>query len=120
MTILPSLEITRDVLGNEILKSEITKIYSDIRDGSTLNQALRKSSSFPLSVVNMVSVGEESGTLESVLNKIADSYEREINRHQKTFISLLEPLMILIMGSVVAFIVLAMLLPIFEMNFMVG
>ena len=120
VTILPSLEITKNILGNEILKLQIAKVYSEIRDGSTLSQAMRKSTRFPLTVVNMVSVGEESGMLEGVLNKVADSYERELNRHQKTLISLLEPMMILIMGSVVAFIVLAMLLPIFEMNFMVG
>jgi len=120
VTILPSLKITKDVLENEILKLQIAKVYSEISDGTTLSNAMRKSSRFPISVVNMVSVGEESGMLEGVLNKVADSYEREINRHQKTLISLLEPMMILIMGSVVAFIVLAMLLPIFEMNFMVG
>ena len=118
VTILPALNIVRDVLDNEVLRREITHVHADVREGSTLTHAMQHSGRFPIAVVSMVSVGEESGSLEKTLHKIADIYEREIDRSLKLFISLLEPFMILIMGAVVGFIVVAMLLPIFEINFM--
>jgi len=118
VTILPSLEIVRDIMENNILKQEVEKIRVDVRDGSSLAKAISKAKHFPVSIINIISVGEEAGSLEKVLRKISVSYEREVDRDLKTFTSLLEPAMILIMGSVVAFIVTAMLLPIFQINFM--
>jgi type II secretion system protein F len=118
VTILPSLEIVRDIMENSILKQEVEKIRVEVHDGSSLSKALKKAKHFPASLVNIVSVGEESGSLEKVLKKMSDSYERDIDRDLRTFTSLLEPMMILIMGLIVAFIVTAMLLPIFEINFM--
>ena len=118
VTILSSLEIVRDIMENNVLKKEVDKIRFEVRDGSSLTKAMGKSRYFPVSIVNIVSVGEESGSLEKVLKKISGSYEKEVDRSLKTFTSLLEPLMILVMGSIVAFIVTAMLLPIFQMNFM--
>lgn len=118
VTILPSLEIVKDIMENEILKKEVEKIRIDVRDGSSLTKAMSKSHYFPTSVVNVISVGEESGILEKVLKKISISFEREVDRELKAFTSLLEPAMILVMGSIVAFIVAAMLLPIFQINFM--
>lgn len=118
VTILPSLEIVRDIMENNILKQEVEKIRVEVRDGSSLARAIGRTKHFPDSMGNIVSVGEESGSLEKVLRKISSSYEREVDRDLKTFTSLLEPLMILVMGSIVAFIVTAMLLPIFQINFM--
>ncbi|MFH1621943.1 MAG: type II secretion system F family protein [Candidatus Omnitrophota bacterium] len=118
VTILPSLEIVRDIMDSDILKKEIEKMRAEVRDGSSLTRAMSKTKYFPVSITNIISVGEESGSLEKVLRKISSSYEREVDRELKTFTSLLEPAMILIMGSIVAFIVTAMLLPIFQINFM--
>ena len=118
VTILPSLEIVRDIMENNILKKEVKKMRADVRDGRSLAKAMSKSRYFPASIVNIISVGEESGSLEKVLKKISISYEREVDRSLKVFTSLLEPIMILVMGSIVAFIVAAMLLPIFQLNFM--
>ncbi|MDD5005120.1 MAG: type II secretion system F family protein [Candidatus Omnitrophica bacterium] len=118
VTILPSLEVVRDIMENNILKREIEKMRLEIRDGSSLTKAMSKSRHFPVSVINIISVGEESGSLEKVLQKISANYEREIDRDLRDFTSLLEPLMILVMGLIVAFIVTAMLLPIFQINFM--
>ena len=118
VTILPSLEIARDIMENNILKKEVEKMRADVRGGRSLAKAMSKSKYFPASIVNIISVGEESGSLEKVLKKISISYEREVDRSLKAFTSLLEPIMILVMGSIVAFIVAAMLLPIFQINFM--
>lgn len=118
VTILSSLEIVRDIMENNILKREVEKMRADVRGGRSLAKAMSKSKYFPASIVNIISVGEESGSLEKVLKKISISYEREVDRSLKAFTSLLEPIMILVMGSIVAFIVAAMLLPIFQLNFM--
>lgn len=118
VTILPSLEIVSDVMENNILKQEVDKMRIEVRDGSSLTKAVSKSRHFPVSLVNIISVGEEAGSLEKVLKKISVSFEKEVDRSLKTLTSLLEPLMILFMGSIVAFIVISMLLPIFQINFM--
>ena len=118
VTIIPSLEVIEQIMENNIFKKEIEKIRIDVRDGSSLTKAMNKSKYFPEDIVNIISVGEESGNLEKVLRKISINYEKETDRMLKTFTSLLEPLMILVMGSVVAFIITAMLLPIFQINFM--
>jgi general secretion pathway protein F len=70
-------------------------------------------------VVQMISVGEQSGELEAMLNKIADAHEREVESHVTALTSMLEPVMILVMGLIVGFVVISILLPIFEMNQMI-
>jgi len=117
VTILPSLEVARDILDNSILKKEVESVRVDVRDGSSLAKAVSRAKTFPASLVTIISVGEESGNLEDVLLKFSIGYERDIDRAVKMVTSLLEPLMILTMGAVVAFIVSAMLLPIFQINF---
>ena len=89
---------------------------SEVVDGSTLSKAMSKAKYFPEFVTNMIAVGEEGGQLEKSLSKVADSYERESDKTVKLMTSLLEPIMILIMGSIVGFIVISMLLPIFQIN----
>ena len=81
-----------------------------------LSQGLQRGGLFPTLVIHMVAVGEEAGTLDRSLSKIADTYEREADRTMKLMTSLVEPVMILIMGSLVGFIVVAMLLPIFQID----
>ena len=79
-------------------------------------QALRDSKFFPPVVTSMISIGEETGNLYGVLLKVASSYEAEVDRNVKTLTSIIEPIIILIMGLVVGFIVIAMLLPIFQLD----
>lgn len=117
--ILQSIEVVSDTVNNEVLKQEMARVNGLIRDGSSFSKAVKTSSHFPIFVLNMISVGEEGGTLEKALYKIGDSYELEADRLVKIMTSLIEPLMILGMGMVVAFIVVAMLLPIFQINLMV-
>jgi type II secretory pathway component PulF len=94
-------------------------IGSKIKDGASFSSAIKDNAQFPVFIKNMISVGEESGNLEGALNRIGDSYEHDADRAVKIMTSLIEPLMILAMGAVVAFIVVAMLLPIFQLILMV-
>lgn len=118
VSMLVSLEAVRNAVTNTAIKAEVRKIAQDIKDGASLSSALKKSVHFPIYVSNMVSVGEEAGTLEKSLKRVALSYEQELARILRTFTTLLEPMMILVMGLIVAFIVAAMLLPIFQINLM--
>jgi len=114
--IIYSLDISTSILGNQILKLEVQKIKDQISGGLSFSQALKDSKLFPIFVTNIVIVGEESGILEKSLLRIADDYEKETDRTLKTLTRLLEPLIILVMGLIVGFIVVSMLLPIFQIN----
>ncbi len=114
-----ALAVVKDVAGNEVLSRDIERMLRDVVDGSSLTDTLVKSPFFPDLVRNMVAVGEETGSLEKSLFKIAESYERQADRTIKVITSLLEPIMIVVIGSIVGFIVISMLLPIFQMNLMV-
>ncbi len=119
ITISQAMEVVKDVAGNEVLQRDIERMLKDVVDGSSLHNTLVKSAFFPDVVRNMIAVGEEAGSLEKSLFKIADSYERQADRTVKVITSLLEPMLIVVIGSIVGFIVIAMLLPIFQMNLMV-
>ena len=114
--ILQAMQSVYQATGNEMLKGELQKIGDQLRGGTTLSQGMRLSRIFPNLVINMVSVGEEAGSLDLSLIKIADTYEREADRAMKMMTALVEPVMILVMGSVVGFIVVSMLLPIFQID----
>jgi len=116
VTLLESLEIVRNVMSNESAKKDVEETFNKVRDGSPLARALSEGSYFPLFVTNMIAVGEESGQLERGLFKIAASYEREVDKQIKIVSSLIEPVMILVMGIIVGFIVIAILLPIFQIS----
>ncbi|MCQ9207711.1 MAG: type II secretion system F family protein [Omnitrophica bacterium] len=116
--ILESLSIVSHTVDNTVVRGEIQKAAKDVRDGSGLAQAISKSSVIPTLLVNMIAVGEESGRVDKALAKVADSYDRESDAAIKVMMSLLEPMLILVLGLVVGFIVIAMLLPIFEINFL--
>jgi len=116
ITIVTALESVWAILSNEALKKELANVTLQVSGGKSLTAALKECRFFSDMAISMVSVGEESGRLEESLNRLADSYEKESDRFVKTFTSLLEPLMIVVIGSVVGFIVISMLLPIFKMD----
>ncbi|MEI8176267.1 MAG: type II secretion system F family protein [Candidatus Omnitrophota bacterium] len=116
VTILESLEIVKEIVSNEHGKRDVRAAFVKVRDGSSLAKALAGGTYFPLFVTNMIAVGEESGQLERNLLKIADSYERETDKMIKILSSLIEPLMILGMGLMVGFIVISILLPVFQIS----
>ena len=114
--LLSSMEIVRNVVNNILIGEAISKASKDVEEGKGLSGPLTQSGLFPPLVTEMVAVGEQSGTLEKMLNRVATAYETEAQSDIMVMTSLLEPLMILVMGLVVGFIVISILLPIFEMN----
>jgi type II secretion system protein F len=116
VSILSSLEIVKEIIGNKLVKEEIGKISENITQGSGIAAPLKGSNIFPPVVVNMIAIGEETGRLHDVLLRIANSYDIQVDRSVKTLTALVEPLVILLMGFVVAFVVISMLLPIFTLD----
>ncbi len=116
--ILKAIKITIPVLNNEVLRQELMRSCKELEQGASFGKALKKSKLFPAFMSNLLIMGEESGRLEEALSEIAASYERETEEAVKVMTTLLEPLVILVMGIVIGFIVIAMLLPVFQINLM--
>jgi len=117
LAVYESLELATNTLDNDALRERLGQAGREIiNQGSTLSYSLNKINIFPDFAVNMIAVGEEGGNLEQSLAEIANTYEKEIEQMIKIMTSLLEPLLILIVGAVVGFIVFAMLLPVFNMG----
>jgi len=116
VSILDGLEITAKTAGNRVVQDAIMESRSSIAGGDTIAQPLKKSGVFPPMVISMISVGEQTGGLDEMLSKIADFYDEEVDAAVSNLLSLLEPVMILVMGAAVLLIVLAILLPIIEIN----
>ncbi len=113
---LTAFDIVRSVVGNTVLAEAIQKARENVREGESIAEPLRRSGLFPPVVVQMVSVGEKSGELEKMLLKIADSFDRTVETRITALMSLLEPVIILAMGLIVGFIVIAIMLPILQMS----
>ncbi len=109
--ILESLNIVRDTAGNAVFERAFTRIYESIREGETIAQPLREARIVDDIVVNMIDVGEETGDLDTMLNKISDNYDEEVEALVEGLVSLLEPIMIVILGGIIGFIVIALFLP---------
>jgi general secretion pathway protein F len=114
--LLAALEIARNVVDNRLIANEIKRVANDVEEGQSLSAPLSKNEFFPPIAVEMIAVGEQSGNVEKMLFKVAEAYEKEVEANIIMITSLLEPAMILVMGGVVGFIVVSILLPIFEMN----
>jgi type IV pilus assembly protein PilC len=113
--ILTALEITSRTAGNKIVELEIMQTRGSIREGETIAAPLRNSIVFPPMVVQMISVGEETGALDKMLEKIAAFYDDEVNTAVETLTSVIEPIMIVIMGALVGGMVVSMYLPLFKL-----
>jgi len=111
-----ALEIAETVVTNQILKEAVSRARELVRNGESLGGSLRQSPYFPRLAVAMIQTGERSGQLEELLMKTAQGYESEVGQIVATITSIVEPLMILLIGSMVLFMVLSVLLPIFEMS----
>ena len=116
VSLLPSLKIVESTIGNRILAQQISRVAEETRGGDSLATPLRKLGIFPGTAVQMIDVGEESGRLDDMLLKVAEIEERHMRARTKTLISLLAPILILVVGAVVGFMVIALLLPIFKMR----
>lgn len=113
--ILESLDITKEVAGNEVLGRVIGNARSAVEKGEKISEPLKISEEFPPDAVQMISVGEETGDLGGMLNKVADFYDISIGYVIKKLTTILEPLFLVIMGCMVGFIMASMLLPMFDM-----
>jgi general secretion pathway protein F len=114
--LLTALSIVKNVVSNQLIADVIEKAAKDVEEGQNLSGTLSTSKHFPPMTIQMISAGEQSGMLEAMLYKVAESYENEVESNIMALTSMLEPVMILVMGLFVGFVVIAILLPIFEMN----
>jgi len=114
--LISALEIVRNIVNNAIIADVIDTAMDEIESGKSLATPLRQSRWIPPVAIQMIAVGEQSGELEGMLHKIADIYEGEVESQIMALTTMLEPVMILIMGVFVGFIVISILLPIFEMS----
>lgn len=115
ITLLEALEIAANVAGNKVVSNGILRAKEEVRKGLDLSVPLRELRIFPPMVDSMIRVGEESGTLDDVLERIADFYDNEVEAAIQSMTSLLEPIMIVIMALIIGSIVIAMVLPMFDM-----
>lgn len=112
--ILTSLEIVRDTSGNQVVANAIDATRDEIQTGGMISIALQRSKVFPNMAIQMISIGEETGELDSMINKVADFYESEVEAAVKALTSIMEPLMIVVVGGMVGSILVAMYLPLFR------
>ena len=114
--ILQALDTVAKTAGNKVVEAAILRARESIREGEKIADPLRQSRIFPAMVIQMISVGEETGHLETMLNKISDFYDQEVDTAVKAMTSLIEPIIICVMGVVIGAIVICMFLPIFQMS----
>jgi general secretion pathway protein F len=118
--LIVSLQIVKTIVNNSHISQVVDDAITQIKEGKSMTVSLSNSPWFPPMFVQMVGVGEQAGNLEKMLTKVADAYEREVESAVLAMTSLIEPVMIVGMGGVVGMIILSILLPIFEMNQMIG
>ena len=117
--LLGAMDIVRNIVENTVLSEVIEKSRDSIREGESIAAPLKRSGEFPPLVYHMVAIGERSGQLEEMLVNVAAAYETQVEVRMTALTAMLEPVMILLMGAVVAFIVFSILLPILQLNTMV-
>ena len=113
--ILQAIEITGQAAGNAVIEKAMDQVQQSVKEGQSITKPLEGVSVFPAMVTQMISVGEETGSLDAMLGKIADFYEDEVNASIKSLTSILEPILMLGVGGIVGVVVISMYLPIFNM-----
>ncbi len=113
--VLTALKITEQVLPNRLIKEAISKTREAVTDGKTLAQPLAQSKLFPQLMVDLVRIGEETGDVPGALNNLADTYEGELSISLRLMTQLIEPVLIVVMGGIVAFLLLSIFLPLFKL-----
>jgi type IV pilus assembly protein PilC len=114
VSILQTLEIVGEAAGNAVVTRAVEKARTSIKQGETIANPLSQNPIFPPMVVHMIAVGEETGSLDSMLNKIADFYDEEVGSMVESLTSIIEPVMIMVMGTMLGFIVVALYMPMFQ------
>jgi type IV pilus assembly protein PilC len=118
--ILTALEIVRDTAGNQIIAEAVDDARKDVQGGGMISLALQKHSVFPTMAIQMISIGEETGELDAMLMKVADFYEDEVEQAVKALTSVMEPIMIMVLGGMVGSILVSMYLPMFKIMDAIG
>ncbi len=117
--VLEALEVARDVIGNEVLARALDEVRQRVREGERVADHLRRSGVFPPLFTRLVAVGEEAGNLPQSLTTVADTLDLEVDSSLKAMISLLEPALILLLGLVVGFVIISLLMAVFQLNTLV-
>jgi len=112
--ILQSLDIVRDTSGNQVIANAVEAAKLEIQNGGMISLALQKEQVFPILAIQMMSIGEETGELDSMMMKVADFYEDEVEQAVKALTSIIEPLMMVVLAVMVGVILLSMYLPLFK------
>ena len=112
--ILTALEIVRDTAGNQVIANAVDEARLEVQTGGMISIALQRAQVFPLMAIQMISIGEETGEIDTMLMKVADFYEDEVEQAVKGLTSIMEPIMIVVLGGMVGSILVAMYLPIFS------
>ncbi|TGY44896.1 type II secretion system F family protein [Clostridium perfringens] len=120
MSLVTSLEIVASVVGNKIAEKELLKVKEKVLKGEGLGDSIMKIKIFPPMLASMVKVGEEAGSLDSILDKTADFYDDELEREIQTATALIEPAMIVVMGVIIGFLLISILTPMFKMYNSIG
>jgi len=118
--VLTSLKITSETMSNRLVRDSVAELHNGVTEGESLSETMRDSRLFPPMVVSMFAIGEESGRIGAVAKRIADAYDLEVDRAVKALTSLFEPLLIVIMGIIIGFLVIAMLLPMLTLSSTIG
>lgn len=116
VAILEAIDVSANILKNEVFKKEIKEAATKVKDGSSLAEPLKKSKVFPVMVSSMIAVGEETGTLDHILGKLTSFYQKEVDHTVKNLSSLLEPIMMIIIGIGAGFVVISVITPIYTMT----
>jgi type IV pilus assembly protein PilC len=118
--ILTALEIVRDTAGNQVIANAVDEARREVQSGGMISLALQKEQVFPVMAIQMISIGEETGEIDTMLMKVADFYEDEVEQAVKALTSIMEPIMIVILGGMVGSILVAMYLPMFKVMDAIG
>jgi type IV pilus assembly protein PilC len=118
--ILTSLEIVRDTAGNQVIANAIDQARKEVQTGGMISLALQREQVFPVMAIQMISIGEETGEIDAMLMKVADFYEDEVEQAVKALTSIMEPIMIVVLGGMVGSILVALYLPIFKIMDQIG
>jgi general secretion pathway protein F len=114
--ILQALSIVKETVGNQVIANSLLGVYGKLKEGGGLSNPLNETGCFPPLAVHMIAVGEETGSFETMLLKVADTYENDVRVTIKRVMSAVEPAMIVIMGGIIGFIVFSMLMAVFSVS----
>ena len=120
VALLQAMDIVKNVLGNAVLEKVVVDAIGSIREGQSIADPLKRSGHFPPMVTHMIAIGEKSGQLENMLENVSNAYDAAVETRVQMLTSLLEPVMIVVMGGAVGFIAISILMPLIQMSNFAG